>query len=106
MVLTLFFVGLKVITKRRPVKLDDDFTELRNTLERLRYTKRERHIGELLPTVNHFQVDWMWHTARDSSFISFILPKPRSRSGQRAGSVGAQEVDTIELAAGRSRGEL
>lgn len=88
------------------MKLDDDFTELRNTLERLRYTKRERHIEERLPTVGHFQVNGLWHTARDISFISFIMSKPRSRSGQRAGSVGAEEVDTIELAEGSSRGEL
>ena len=88
------------------MKLDDDFAELRNTLERLRYTKRERHIEERLPTVSHFQANGLWNTARGSSFMGFILSKPRSRSGQRAGSVVVQEVDTMELVERRSRGEL
>ena len=84
------------------MKLDDDFAELRNTLERLRYTKRERHIQERLPTITHFQVDALWNTARGSSFISYILPKPRSRSGQNGGST---EVDTIELVEGGTRSQ-
>ena len=40
--LTGFFLVLKLFTLRRPVRLDNDFTKLVATLERLKYLKPER----------------------------------------------------------------
>ena len=43
--LTGFFLVLKLIKRRSPVRLDDDFAKLVDTLEHLKYLKPERQRG-------------------------------------------------------------
>lgn len=48
-VLTTFFIVLKLITREKPVRLSDDFAQLTVTIERLKILKPERQRGPRVP---------------------------------------------------------
>ncbi|KAK3175307.1 hypothetical protein OEA41_002554 [Lepraria neglecta] len=75
-VLTVFFLILKVITRRPPVRLDNDFSVLASTLEHLKFLKPERQRG---PQTDDGQ--------EISRRLRGIMPwKSRSRSGHSPSS--------------------
>ena len=76
---------LKLITRRGPVHLDNDFAVLVATLEHLKFLKPERQRGS--------QADGNANRPRRMS--RFFTWKKRSKSGQSSSTGGEVELEVI-----------
>ena len=83
--LTGFFLVLKLITWRRPIHLDNDFAVLVATLEHLKFLKPERQHGS--------RTDGNANRLRRMS--GFFKWKKRSKSGQSSSTGGEVELEVI-----------
>ena len=84
-ILTSFFLVLKVITCRRPVRLDNGFAVLVATIEHLKSLKPERQRGS----------ETHGNTNKLRQMREFLTCKKRSRGGQSSSTGGEVELEVI-----------